>query len=86
MKNMSLGKKYTFPNLVALRVIPVHMNVQFAGLLRALEEQPKHYAFNTKQKKKSNKKTIQFSLAHTYIQFVAILIIHAVLKRPAPFP
>ena len=67
--------------------IPVHMNVQFAGRLHALEEQQKHYAFHSRKKKLAeNERTIPFALVHTYIEFGVILIIHAVLKRPAPFP
>lgn len=60
---MQLGKKYTFPNLVALPMIPVHMNVQFAGLL--LEEQPKQYAFNTKKTKIKENNPV-FISSHLY--------------------
>lgn len=43
----------------------------FARLLHVLEEEPKHFAFNSK-KNKTKQKAILFSLGHTYIQIWVI--------------
>lgn len=64
----------------------MHIDVQFAGLLHFVEEEPKPLTAKIKTKPKKKKITILFSIVHTYIGFGAILLIHAVLKRPAPFP
>lgn len=47
-------------NLVAVRVIPVHVNVQFAGRLHAVEEQQKHYTLTAKNEKKKLPKKNNF--------------------------
>ena len=80
-------KKYTFPIFVALRLIPVHVNVQFDGFLLTLKNNP-GLCFQKNKKNKKNKTQSTFSRVHPYVQFgpIFFLAIHAVLKRPAPFP